>query len=82
MTRGEAEDRAGGLNREHPDRARYRWMAREAASGWEVVRVSIPGGVRLDPLKAAVEARPLPSPADDPRTSHDRNVGGPWIGGI
>jgi hypothetical protein len=82
MTRGEAEDRAGGLNREHPDRARYRWMAREAASGWEVVRVSIPGGVRLDPLNAVIDARPRPSPADDPRTSYDRNVGGPWVGGV
>jgi hypothetical protein len=81
MTRRQAEDRAAGLNRDNTDRARYRWMAREAAGGWEVVRLAIPGGVRLDPLKAVVEARPRPAPADDPRTSYDKNVGGPWVGG-
>ena len=81
MTRRQAEDRAAGLNREHADRARYRWMAREGGDGWEIVRLAIPGGVRLDPLNAVVEARPRPSPADDPRSSYDKNVGGPWVGG-
>ena len=82
MDRAEAENRAAGLNREHPDRARYRWMARESAGDWEVVRLAIPGGIRLDPLKETVEARPRPAPADDPRTAFDRNVGGPWVGPI
>ena len=57
-------------------------MAREAPDGWHVVRLAIPGGVRLDPLNAVIEARPRPTPADDPRTSHDRNVGGPWAPGV
>jgi hypothetical protein len=82
MTRTEAEDRARTLNAEHPERGSYRWMARDAEAGWQVVRMAIPGGVRLDPLKTAVESRPQPQPADDPRTSYDRNVGGPWVGGI
>jgi hypothetical protein len=82
MTRDEAADRAKILNDEHPDRASYRWMARDTAEGWQVVRMSIPGGVRLDPLKTAVESRPKPQPADDPRTSYDKNVGGPWVGGV
>jgi hypothetical protein len=81
MTRSEAEDRAKALNTEHPDRGSYRWMARDAEGGWQVVRMAIPGGVRLDPLKTAVESHPRP-PADDPRTSYDKNVGGPWVGGV
>jgi hypothetical protein len=81
MTRDEAADRAAVLNREHPERARYRWMAREAAEGWHVVRMAIPGGVKLEPLHAAIETRPRPAPADDPRTLFDKNVGGPWAGG-
>jgi hypothetical protein len=78
MTRGEAEDRAKALNAEHPDRRSYRWMARAADGDWQVVRMAIPGGVRLDPLKAAVESRPRPQPAEDPRPLFDKNVGGPW----
>jgi hypothetical protein len=81
MTRNDAAVRAKTLNAEHPDRARYRWMARNAGGEWEVVRVAIPGGVRLDPLHASVESRPRPQPADDPRPLFDKNVGGPWAGG-
>jgi hypothetical protein len=81
MTRAEAEDRAATLNREHPDRGAYRWMARSRADGWEVVRMAIPGGVRVDPLHEAVESRPRPEPSD-PRTAFERNVGGPWIPGV
>jgi hypothetical protein len=81
MTRAEAVHRAKSLNAEHPDRASYRWMARTAGENWEVVRVAIPGGVRLDPLQATVESRPRPQPAEDPRPLFDKNVGGPWVGG-
>jgi hypothetical protein len=80
MTRAEAENRANALNGEHPDRARYRWMAHESGGAWEVVRMAIPGGPQLDPLSATVEARPRPAPPDDPRTSFDKNAGGPWVG--
>ena len=56
-------------------------MARSRADGWEVVRMAIPGGVRVDPLHEAVESRPRPEPSD-PRTAFERNVGGPWIPGV
>jgi hypothetical protein len=82
MTRAEAEDRAATLNREHPDRGLYRWIARRDRDSWQVARVAIPGGVRLHPLNSAVQAKPQPSPADDPRTTFDKNVGGPWAPGI
>jgi hypothetical protein len=82
MTRDEARDRAHELNAEHPERGRFRWLARETGGDWQVVRMTIPGGVRVDPLKNAVESRPQPNPAEDPRSSYDKNVGGPWVGGI
>jgi hypothetical protein len=82
MTQAEAENKAATLNREHPDRGLYRWIARTSGDAWQVARVTIPGGVRLHPLHGAVESRPQPSPADDPRTTYDKNVGGPWVGGI
>ena len=81
MTRDEAENRAGTLNREHPERGAYRWMARAGGDDWHVVRVAIPGGVRPDPLHAAVESRTRPE-AGDPRTTFEKNVGGPWIPGV
>jgi hypothetical protein len=79
MTRAEADDKASTLNREHPDRGIYRWMAREGDDGWQVARITVPGGVRPGPLHGAVESRPQPD-APDPRSSYDRNVGGPWVG--
>jgi hypothetical protein len=77
MTRQEAERRSAELNREHPDRGAYRWMPRERAGGWEVVRIAVPGGVRLDPLKEGVESKPRPE-APDPRPAFFRDVGGPY----
>jgi hypothetical protein len=77
MTRDDAERHADELNREHPERGVYRWLAREQGGDWQVARVKVPGGVRIDPLAETVESRPQPQ-APDPRTSHDRNVGGPW----
>lgn len=82
MTRADAESRAADLNREHPERARFRWMAHESGGSWEVVRMGIPGAIRLDQLKTTVEAHTRPAPADDPRTAFDKNVGGPWVGPI
>jgi hypothetical protein len=80
MTHDEAADRAAALNAEHPERGRFRWMAREAGGAWQVVRVAIPGGVRIDPLTATVESHARPQPAEDPRPLFDKNVGGPWVG--
>ena len=82
VTRDEAAAQAAALNAEHPDRSRYRWMAREADGGWQVVRMTIPGGVRIDPLTSSVESRPRPQPAEDPRPLFDKNVGGPWAPGV
>jgi hypothetical protein len=79
MTRAEAEQQATTLNAEHPERGVYRWMAREGEDGWQVARITVPGGVRIDPLHAAVESRPRPD-APDTRPIHNQNVGGPWIG--
>jgi hypothetical protein len=81
MTRAEAEDRAATLNREHPERGAYRWMARAADEDWQVVRVAIPGGVGLGSLHGVVETRTRPE-APDPRTTFEKNVGGPWIPGV
>jgi hypothetical protein len=81
MTKADAENRAAELNREHPGRAHYRWIARESGAAWEVLRMEIPGAPRLDPLVATVQTGARPEPREDPRTSYDRNVGGPWVGG-
>ena len=78
MTRDQAQRRAAELNRDHPDRHAARWLAREGEDGWEVVRVRLPGGVRIDPLTTTTEAKPRPPEADDPRPAFIRNVGGPY----
>ena len=80
MTRDAAEAEARRLGREHPERDRYRWLARDRQGTWEVVKIPVPPGQRVDPLKTTSEAKPKPSQPDDPRTSYDRNVGGPWVG--
>ena len=63
MTRADAENRATALNREHPERARYRWMAHGSGESGEVVRMAIPGAIKLDPVQATVESHPRPAPA-------------------
>ena len=78
MTREEAELRAAQLNAEHPDRATNRWIVKEGGEGWDVARVALPPGMRLDPVKETTEARPKPPQAPDPRTPFERNVGGHW----
>ena len=78
MTHAEADTRAAELNRDHPDRGRFRWLAHEHGGEWDVARVTVPGGVRVDPLKQGVVAKPRPSEAPDPRSAFIRNVGGPY----
>jgi len=78
MTRQEAEQQAVAHNRDHPDRATHRWVARESGGAWAVARIALPPGMRLDPLNATVETRPEPRDAPDPRPSFDQNVGGPY----
>jgi hypothetical protein len=81
MTEGEAAAEASRLNAEHPERGTYRWIARQAGDGWQVARIKVPGGVNRQRLTETTEAPERPPQADDPRPAHDRNVGGPWIGG-
>ena len=79
MTREECEQRAAELNRSHPDRATHRWMVRDTEAGHEVVRVSLPPGMRREaPSKQTVEARPRPPMADDVRPVAFRDIGGPY----
>ncbi len=79
MTREECEQRAAELNRSHPDRATHRWMVRDTEAGPEVVRVSLPPGMRRTaPSKQTVEARPRPPMADDVRPVAFRDIGGPY----
>lgn len=80
MTRQEATELANRLNAEHPDRATHHWRARPAGEGWEVMKIGIPAA-QMEDLQAGQRAAEGPPSAEDPRSSHDRNVGGPWIGG-
>jgi hypothetical protein len=75
MTRDEAEQLRERLSREHPDRSSHVWLAREDPPGeWSVAKVRLPAGVKIDPLKATVEAKPKPREGDDPRQAIFRNI--------
>ena len=79
MTRDEAEREAERLSREHPERASYRWFAREVGDVWSVVRVSLHDSSG-DMLRPMVEAKPRPPHSDDPRPNTWRDLGGPNVG--
>ena len=78
MTRKEAEDQAAVNNRDHPERATHRWLAREGAEGWEVARVTLPPGLGAQPAGTVAEAQPKPADPADPRPAYFQNAGGPW----
>lgn len=79
MTRAEAEQERDRLTREHPDRATHRWMARaDDAGDWSVIKVGMPPGGRVDPLKATTEAKPKPQHPGDPRSALARNLPGTY----
>ena len=81
MNRTEAEETASQLARQHPNRAKYRWFVRQGADGeWVVVKVGVPPGERVEPLKATTEAKPKPAQAEDPRPPFWKDVGGPYAG--
>jgi hypothetical protein len=64
MTKAEAQQRVAELAEQDPD---SRYIAREGADGWDVVRV--PGlARRTKSLGTSTEARPRPE-GDDPRES-------------
>lgn len=82
MTRTEAEQRAQQLQAEHPDRATHRFFPRRSADGdWEVAKVAVPPHLRQQPLTPTIDASPRPSPADDPRSGHEKRAPG-FPGGI
>jgi hypothetical protein len=82
MTRAEAEERARTLQAEDPQRDTHRFVARQSAAGdWEVAKVELPQQLRRGKWTPTVEARPRPSPADDPRSGHERRAPG-FPGGI
>ena len=77
MTRAEAQERARRLQADDPERDTYRFVAREGAGGdWEVARVVVPEQLRRGRLTETIEAKPKPSPADDPRTGAERRAPG------
>ena len=77
MTRADAEQRARWLQENDPDRETHRFVAREATGGeWEVARVEVPAALRRGRLTETIEAKPRPSPADDPRTGNERRMPG------
>jgi hypothetical protein len=76
MDRADAEQTAARLGKEHPDRATHRWIARAGSGGggWEVVKVKMPPGMRVDPLKATVQSKPKPEQPEDPRPPGVQNI--------
>jgi hypothetical protein len=73
----EAEERARWLQENDADRATRRFVARERGEDdWEVASVEIPEHLRRGQLTPTVEAKPRPSPADDPRTGNERRMPG------
>ena len=41
-------------------------------------KVKLPPGMGIEPLGSTTEAKPKPAPADDPRSSALRNLGGAY----
>jgi hypothetical protein len=66
MTREEAGAEATRLGKEHPDRARFSWLAREGADGaWTVARIGVPSRGPLN-ARTGREQEPV-APRHDPR---------------
>ncbi|HEX5857495.1 MAG TPA: hypothetical protein VFY91_05240 [Microbacterium sp.] len=79
MTREEAERRASELNAQGSG---DRWFARRDADRWEVVKVALPPGVRLDPLKEAAPQATRPAPAGPPPAFHRHFDGAGGAGSV
>jgi hypothetical protein len=81
LDRAEAERACQRLSREHPDRASHTWIAREQSPGdWSVAKIRLPAGVKRDPLRATIEAKPRPPQSDDAPLWRSSNVP-PYVGG-
>jgi hypothetical protein len=81
MDREQARAECVRLRREHPERATHTWIPREADRDWHVVRVPLPPGMRRDPLKATVEAKPKPPQSDDTPPWHSAGGVPPYAAG-
>ena len=79
MTREAAERRAAALTAEGSG---HHWFARKNADRWEVVKVALPPGGRLDPLKQAVPQATRPTPAGPPPAYHRHFDGAGGAGGV
>jgi len=65
MTYEEASARADALNRDHPERDRFRWGPREDGAGaWSVVRFELPKALTRERFTPGTEAK-QPTPPDD-----------------
>lgn len=82
MTRDEAIAQCAELKATHEDRATHQWLPRETPDAdWQIVKVALPATsvTNTTPEQRADEKPPT---GDDPRTSLDRNLGGPWVPGL
>ena len=65
MTHEAASARAEELNRDHPERDRFRWSTREGDAGsWSVVRIELPMPLRHERLTRVTQAK-QPTPPDE-----------------
>jgi hypothetical protein len=78
-TREDAERRASALNAHDTGN---RWFVRPSGDAWEVVKVALPQGVRLDPLKESVPQATRPTPAGPPPAHHRHFDGAGGAGGV
>lgn len=82
MTREEATALCARLRETHADRFTHQWRPRQDASGdWTVLKIALPER-RDEDRRTEQRADERPPSADDPRPAFERNVGGPWAGGV
>ena len=58
-----------------PDNRKREFLKTESGQKF---KVKLPPGMEIKPLGETTEAKPKPTPADDPRPSFDKNIGGPY----
>ena len=76
MTREDAERRAAVHNAQDPG---SRCFARLGSDGWTVVKVALPSGVPLDPVKEATRVESHPA---DPPPAYHRFIDPPSGAGV
>ena len=58
-----------------PSASRF-WSPKTRGKERQKFKVKLPPGMKIKPIRATTEAKPQPAPADDPRSSFDKNTGG------